>query len=392
MFSHDLTCICRNSEEIENDFASFLNPPTTIQLFDCSSIPSCLFHNALKTFHVNLFHDDVELPKQLFNCLSLVSLNCQHLSNIETLEGLHNLASLQSLVIATLRIPAPSSEIEQLTNLQHLELTNLPARSIGFIRSLKMLTSLVVNRTGLQTLTKHIDELRNLETLRIHKNPLTELPHNLSRCQNLKTLEITSCHNIEKVPNLSRLQLLTVLNLSSCDLERIPSSIIHCRALKHLFVQENPRVSRVPAHFEQLANLETLNLSETRIEHVPEKIRFLNRLTTLGLAGTMITELPLWITSLPALTSVDVSDTQIEEQYHIPFILFQGEDLDVDDLSMFDDEPVINLPDYHPDTARRPREVTRQELAASPGHAALLYAPGAMEHLQLRSRAIKRTH
>ncbi|KAG8133773.1 hypothetical protein E2320_011519, partial [Naja naja] len=184
--------------------------------------------------------------------------------------------------------------------------------------------SLSLARRGLQHPPRGLASLSNLERLSLRDNQLFSLSHEmeaLSRVLNLGN------NNFEEVPeqlkyliSLQKLYLfgnkiskmsplifdelknLELLNLNKNQLSYLPPEICRLENLECVSL-ENNKLEKIPKEFCYLQNLHELHLSHNFITSLPEDIKHLKKLKTLILSRNKIESLP------------DMGYLQLEELY-----------------------------------------------------------------------------
>ena len=112
--------------------------------------------------------------------------------------------------------------------------------------------------------------------------------------------------------SIGKLANLEWLDLRDTKIEELPESIGELTNLKILDLNR-ANIEELPESIGKLTNLENLYLSNTNIGELPESIGKLTNLEVLDLSGTKIEELPESIGKLTNLEVLDLSGTKIEE-------------------------------------------------------------------------------
>ena len=84
---------------------------------------------------------------------------------------------------------------------------------------------------------------------------------------------------------------IEVLSLTNCGLDRIPSSIKHCKHLQRLNLEGN-RIKHIPRWLSSLDSLEEINLNFNKLNLKRRDIRRLSKVEDVLLAGNGIKKLP----------------------------------------------------------------------------------------------------
>lgn len=84
---------------------------------------------------------------------------------------------------------------------------------------------------------------------------------------------------------------IEVLSLTNCGLDRIPSSIKHCKHLQRLNLEGN-RIKHIPRWLSSLDSLEEINLNFNKLNLKRRDIRRLSKVEDVLMAGNGIKKLP----------------------------------------------------------------------------------------------------
>ncbi len=215
-------------------------------------------------------------------------------------------ADLQALDLSDLNINIiDGSVFEQINakwpNLKQLYLSNnllldILCPEIGQLHNLQ---ECYLNHTLIAGLPSQIDQLTNLQKLDLSNNPrLTGLPSQISALVNLQELYCSNNPLLNALPSqigqLTSLQKLVVSN--NPLLAGLPSQIGGLRHLQELYCSNNPLLDALPPEIGQLHNLRKLVLSDNpRLAALPE-IDQLRNLRQLDLKRTLLVQRPDWRT------------------------------------------------------------------------------------------------
>ena len=173
------------------------------------------------------------------------------------------------------------------------------------------------------------------EELDLSMKGIEVLPAAIGKCKSLKKLilgvEITeeeyydsyfgwkadnsqSFHpRLSAIPDsIARLANLQSLDLSNTRLSAIPNSITRLTNLQSLDLSSN-NLKAIPDSIARLANLESLDLSNNSLSEIPDSITRLTNLQSLDLRNTRLSKIPDSITRLTNLQSLDLSYNSLIE-------------------------------------------------------------------------------
>jgi leucine-rich repeat protein SHOC2 len=172
----------------------------------------------------------------------------------------------------TYQLEALSSQISQLTSLQHLSLsesviTSLPTQ-IGLLTQLHTLN--LYCYFSLNNIPTELEHLTNLREFRL-RGATTQINRFPLRMKNWTKLE--------------------VLVLNNLNIEMIPSELWMMTKLRELSLSYN-KLSFIPSELYCLSNLTHLNLVSNQITHISNQINKLTQLQFLYLSSNQLTKLP----------------------------------------------------------------------------------------------------
>ncbi|XP_039209898.1 leucine-rich repeat-containing protein 69 isoform X2 [Crotalus tigris] len=195
--------------------------------------------------------------------------------------------------------------------------------------------SLSLARRGLQHPPRGLASLSNLERLNLRDNQLFSLSHEMEALSRLKVLNLGN-NNFEEVPeqlkyliSLQKLYMfgnkitkisplifddlknLELLNLNKNQLSYLPPEICRLENLECVSL-ENNKLEKIPKEFCCLQNLRVLHLSHNFITTLPEDIKHLKKLKILILSRNKIETLPDGICKLKRLKTLDVAGNNIQ--------------------------------------------------------------------------------
>ena len=393
---------------------------------------------AFFTVHISLQYCGLtSIPERVFASTQLVSLNISDAYIVDGIGSLDRqigkLKELRRLKMESVGLTSIPSSITKLKHLRNLDLnSNAQLKSIPkMIHRLASLSSINISRTGIKKLPAHFGRLHNLQTFIAYHTPLETLPElydsqltnvELRRTRlseipqswlhrRLKTFICSDCGQLVDFPDMSQTLNLQVLDVSGCALRSQPSGMQSCIRLKHInFLGNN--INDLTSDTEYFESLITIDLSYCPIRTVPQYLRSLPRLQHVIMDNTFITQLPAWVKHTTWATfsanysnlneiltdgyrrvvasdvAVSYVGTPLElDEFAAPLLNMRLDYSEEDEEFIFDSDDTREPPRQR---RRRSSEVCREELASSPTMAALLYAPGADDILQLRGRAISR--
>jgi len=138
---------------------------------------------------------------------------------------------------------------------------------------------------------------------------LTDIPKDILLYTNLEELYLggtdLSKANLEILCNLTHLK---VLDLSDCNLSKIPACFGSLIQLEELGISLN-HLSSIPESIYELSNLKDLDIESNNLSFLSKSIGNLKSLESIGLGNTRIVRLPDEMLSLPKLKEIYTNDT-----------------------------------------------------------------------------------
>ncbi|WKA11777.1 hypothetical protein VitviT2T_029244 [Vitis vinifera] len=276
------------------------------------------------------------LPRNFHKLERLQSLSCKDCLKMKSFPAIKgNMSKLREIDLTATSIKELPSSIAYLKALQHLDLS--------WCKSLRSLSESICNLSSLKTLILEgcsnlkgfpeiNDDMENLKMLDLSRTGIKELPSSIGHLKALKHLNLLSCGNLAKLPesicNLRSLETLILegcsnlegfpkinddmenlkrLNLKETCIEKLPSSIGHLKALKHLDLFSCKSLRSLSESICNLSSLETLILEGcSNLKGFPEIKDDMENLKRLDLSFTGIEELPSSIGRLKALKHLNL--------------------------------------------------------------------------------------
>jgi len=185
---------------------------------------------------------------------------------------LHNLKEL--CLHNTNKLLELPEEIGDLTslitlNLQHSGITSLPP-SIGRLQNLEELN--LCDTNNLLRLPEEIGDLASLNRLLLRRSGITSLPPSIGRLQNLKDLSVSQTENLLQLPEeIGDLASLITLSISGSGITSLPPSIGRLQNLEDLNLRYTENLLELPEEIGDLASLSSLRLHS---RHQEKKLFF----------------------------------------------------------------------------------------------------------------------
>jgi Leucine-rich repeat (LRR) protein len=112
---------------------------------------------------------------------------------------------------------------------------------------------------------------------------------------------------------IGRLEPLQLLELKNTECTALPDSIGDLTRLNRLWLEGNPKLTRLPDRVTELQQLWSLTVAGTPLESLPEGIGALTRLSTLQLTGGSYERLPPGLTELKRLEKLYIKQSNPAE-------------------------------------------------------------------------------
>jgi Leucine-rich repeat (LRR) protein len=139
---------------------------------------------------------------------------------------LYNFRNLTMLHLMDGDIPEIPDDINNLSNLLELNITNCP---------------------NISELPETLTNLNNLMSLEISDVQISEIPEDINKLSNLLKLSIKNCPDISELPDtLSNLNKLRILEISGTNISNLPDSIGHLPYLRELILEQNDNLNTLP--------------------------------------------------------------------------------------------------------------------------------------------------
>ncbi|XP_031501116.1 disease resistance protein RPV1-like isoform X2 [Nymphaea colorata] len=231
-----------------------------------------------------------ELPNSICELSSLETLNLHRCSKVSAL-AMHvgDMKSLNRLILDQTKIKTLPDSMRQLKKLNLLSLdgcrslTELPE----WIGSMESLRNLTLRGSTMERIPESIGHLTNLARLNAERSSIVALPHSIGNAKNLRGIYVDYTATGEVPDSIGSLERLETLSLDGCShIKVLPSSIgllknlaklsicpeLGCTgirelpecfgsltALRHLYIDNNAELLRVPSSFFQINSLEVLS-------------------------------------------------------------------------------------------------------------------------------------
>ena len=240
------------------------------------------FEKMINLEDVNIYFRTEELTsiKFLAKCSKITSLNINGL-NLKSLNDLakcefsHNLKILTAVKCnlgnKDARIENPCLELQCCPNLETLDLSFNPLRSLKGIESCTKLENLRLRYTkvtsnGLNSL----QYMTNLESLSIANTSVK----NLNVCRFLPNLQVLDCHEsgIKDLSPLDNCLTLNTLNFSSCQIKTFPLHPTTNPMLCYL-TADNVRLDNLPDFFTDFQYLSSIIVDAPVVERSSDRVR-----------------------------------------------------------------------------------------------------------------------
>jgi len=186
-------------------------------------------------------------------------------------------------------------------NLRFNRLNGIIPPEISYLTNL---STLVLTRNGLTSISPEIGDLSNLKILELNINPLTSIPPELGNLPKLENLLLEENELISIPPELGNLNNLRYLNLDDNKLVSIPSELGNLSSLVSLSIDYN-ELTNIPPELGNLINLNRLQISYNQLEgSIPPELGNLSSLKKLDLSNNQLTGIPPEIGDLANLETL----------------------------------------------------------------------------------------
>ncbi len=204
-------------------------------------------------------------------------------------EALAHADSARELSLREQKLRALPKEMARLKHLEVLDISINPLQTLPtWLFELKALRVLNINCTGIKAIPAEIGALSELEELSVGGfDPITQLPAAVVSLPKLRKLDLTDATHLVSLPDLSA-----------------------ATALKELFLVRTQKLKNVDELLQQLPALDTLILNAVSLSTFPDEPGPLANLRSLQISETSITELPSWLGMLDKLEHLYIEDNE----------------------------------------------------------------------------------
>jgi small GTP-binding protein len=229
-----------------------------------------------------------------------LQLNCQELK-IFPLE-ICNLSKLKKLNLGNTNIEHIPSEIKQLKNLTHLNLSScLFSKFPIYVCNLSNLEELYIGSNQIKELPSDIKKLKKLTTLIMYSNFLSKLNDSIKELKNLKYLDLDR-NKFKKFPKeIKYLTNLQILLMRFSNIKIFPSDIIELKNLKIFDISYN-NIKNLPS-----------KLLESKLELIDDSFNenFVNYIDDIQVYASNIFE--SYLKNINTPKGIFIKDNPIEE-------------------------------------------------------------------------------
>jgi len=294
-----------------------------------------------------------ELPKELFNIVTLETLKILNVDKSEITEIPEEISNLKNLITLciwsengyTSKLMKIPTTIKSLKNLKTLSfyghLINYLPDEVGYLSNLEQL---YIQACKLTTLPKTISNLLNLKDIRLQMNSLSSIPKEIIVLNNLQYMDLTDNINLILTKELVSLKskactlktdkhlreendttriieekLAAWISDHSSDYEGYRHNISREEMLELEFLNLSGYGYDIPKTINRLKNLKGLSLEAITIKHIPKVIFQLTNLVELYInsssykQNSITTILPNEIENLKKLEHFDISSNNLKE-------------------------------------------------------------------------------
>lgn len=243
----------------------------------------------------------------MYKIVSNINLNFNIFKNIKILK-IQNNSELSDL-----------TNISTLVKLETLIINNCNLKNINGIEKLMKLKEMILDNNYITCIPSTINILHNnLHTLSILNNLIEKLPQEFYDLTKLTTLSMNNVTNINS-NHIKKFTNLKVLNMQNCSFSNTANIYDNMYNLQTLDLSYSD-ISEFPKSILKLNNLQILNLSYTDISTIPNNIKRLKNLTHLNMSSCNLTTVCKNIIKLPKLKILNLSDNYIN---HIPSVIYR---------------------------------------------------------------------
>jgi len=185
---------------------------------------------------------------------------------------LSSLSNLENLDFSGFNLNTVPSEINGLSHLKNLNLSNNAISNFSALNGMNSLQEINISSNNLSSLPSEITSLTSLKALNISNNNIA-LFTNLQNLQNLEWLSLEN-NSIANIPSeISNLQNLIQLNLGRNKISAGFSSVINLPNLEQLWLNHNIITGNFPTELLTLPKLMSLSLQSNQLTgNIPNNI------------------------------------------------------------------------------------------------------------------------
>ena len=262
-----------------------------------------------KNILINNEHNYYKIFRMFVNLEVLIINNIDFPSDynlfLECFKNLKSLTVCNCPNIKNWRLPSRITYVK-------LENNNLADIPIGILLQSK-LKYLYLNNNNITTISPLIQNLNNLKYVILANNKLKILPDAFSGMTQLECLSISNnpfedFHLDKKITNCTNLIKLIANN---CHITRIDKSIGNLVKLDSLDIGNNPMIVKLPKSFENLKNLNNVNLDNIGLQVFPECITICNNIERLRMSNNKMELISENIENLKNIKSLNLNNCNL---------------------------------------------------------------------------------
>lgn len=174
------------------------------------------------------------------------------------------------------------------------------------------ITTLRINRGGVQTIPETVANLTQLRILDLKENDLEALPDSLFTIESLEEVDLYRNEFNVLDEQIGQLINLRILDIESNYLTKLPDTIGNLVNLEQLKVSDN-KLNTLPETISNLTNLNMLYLDYNNISSLPDEIGRISSLEQLSLRNNAVETLPDSIGKLKTLKEIDLQFNHLTE-------------------------------------------------------------------------------